>query len=131
MFWAAHVYAGAVAHLDDEYEGDTPARVRLVGAVRLSIDHSWGLLLAGVIPLLVLTLGVLGVISDRNAIWGTLWMAVAGLGSPRLGKRRVLDKADVAARPRCGEHLAARSGPCPAEGPGEVARSCQGPTADT
>lgn len=80
VFWAAHVYAGTVAHLDDEYEGDTPARVRLVRAVRLSIGHSWGLLLAGIIPLLVLTLGALGVITDRNAIWGTLWMAVAVLG---------------------------------------------------
>jgi len=80
VFWAAHVYAGTVAHLDDEYEGDTPARVRVVRAARVSIDHSWGLLLAGVIPLIVLTVGALGLVTDRNAIWGTLWLAVVVLG---------------------------------------------------
>ena len=38
------------------------------------------MLLAGVIPLVVLTLGVLGVIRDSTAIWGTLWAAVVVLG---------------------------------------------------
>ena len=80
VFWTAHVYAGTVSHLGDEYHGDTPARVRVAKATRLSIDHSWGLLMAGVIPLMVLTLGALEVITDRNAIWGTMWMAVAVLG---------------------------------------------------
>ena len=80
VFWAAHVYAGTVAHLDDEYETETHGRVRFLRAVRLSIDHSWGLLLAGVIPLLVLTLGVFGFITDRDAIWGTMWTAVGVLG---------------------------------------------------
>lgn len=80
VFWAAHVYAGAVAHLGDEYEGDTPWRTRAIRATRDALDHSWGMLLAGVIPLAVLTLGTLGLISDRNAIWGTLWVAVLILG---------------------------------------------------
>jgi hypothetical protein len=80
VFWAAHVYAGAVAHLGDEYEGDTPWRTRAVRATRDSLDHSWGMLLAGVIPLVVLTMGTLNLLSDQNAIWGTLWVAVLILG---------------------------------------------------
>jgi len=80
VFWAAHVYAGAVAHLGDEYEGDTPWRTRAVRATRDALDHSWGMLLAGVIPLVVLTLGTLNLLSDQNAIWGTLWVAVLILG---------------------------------------------------
>ena len=80
VFWAAHVYASAVAHLGDEYEGDTPWRTRAVRATRDSLDHSWGMLLAGVIPLVVLTMGTLNLLSDQNAIWGTLWVAVLILG---------------------------------------------------
>jgi hypothetical protein len=80
VFWAAHVYAGAVAHLGDEYEGDTPWRTRALRAVRDSLDHSWGMLLAGVIPVVVLTLGTLNLVSDQYAIWGTLWAAVVVLG---------------------------------------------------
>jgi len=80
VFWAAHVYASAVAHLGDEYEGDTPWRTRAVRATRDALDHSWGMLLAGVIPLVVLTLGTLNLLSDQNAIWGTLWVAVLILG---------------------------------------------------
>ena len=68
VFWAAHVYASAVAHLGDEYEGDTPWRTRAVRATRDALDHSWGMLLAGVIPLVVLTMGTFGLISDQNAI---------------------------------------------------------------
>ena len=80
VFWAAHVYAGAVAHLGDEYEGDTPWRTRALRAVRDSLDHSWGMLLAGVIPVVVLTLGTLNLVSDQYAIWGTLWATVVVLG---------------------------------------------------
>lgn len=80
VFWAVHVYASAVAHLGDEYEGDTPWRTRAVRATRDALDHSWGMLLAGVIPLVVLTLGTLNLLSDQNAIWGTLWVAVLILG---------------------------------------------------
>ena len=80
VFWAAHVYAGAVAHLGDEYEGDTPWRTRAIRATRDALDHSWGMLVAGVVPLVVLTMGTFGLISDQNAIWGTLWVAVVVLG---------------------------------------------------
>lgn len=79
VFWAVHIYASTVAHLDDEYEGDTPPRVRVARAMRYAINHSWGLLLAGSIPLFALTLGALGVVDGRDAIWGTLWLAIAVL----------------------------------------------------
>ena len=97
VFWAAHVYAGAVAHLGDEYEGETPWRTRAIKATLDALDHSWGMLVAGVIPLVVLTMGTFNLISDHNAIWGTLWVAVVVLGilgwlgvaswSPRLQAR--------------------------------------------
>jgi len=80
VFWIAHVYAGVVAHLGDHQDDPEPlpARVRL--AVTDAVDHCWGMLLAGLIPLLVLTLGVFGLISDQNAIWATLWAAAGVLG---------------------------------------------------
>lgn len=80
VFWIAHVYASVVAHLGDAYDDGTPARARLAAALHDALSHSWGMLLAGVIPLVVLTLGVTRLISDRNAIWGTLWAAVVLLG---------------------------------------------------
>src|SRR5690606_958818 len=70
VFWIAHVYAAVVAHLGDTYDDTVPGRDRLVAAIRDSLSHSWGMLLAGVIPLVVLTLGVIRLISDRQAIWG-------------------------------------------------------------
>lgn len=80
VFWLAHIYAGTVAHLGDEHEGDLPARRRLARAARYSLDHSWGMLLTALLPAGMLVLGVAGVVSDETAIWGTLWVAVAVLG---------------------------------------------------
>lgn len=80
VFWFAHVYAGVVAHLGDVLDDSTPTWARLGAAIHDGLVHSWGMLLAGVIPLVVLTLGVLGVIRDSTAIWGTLWAAVVVLG---------------------------------------------------
>lgn len=77
VFWAAHVYAGAVSHLGDHPDAGDPARKRLSGALRHSVDHSWGLLVATVVPALILTLGALGVLGSRVAIWLTLWTDVA------------------------------------------------------
>ena len=80
VFWAAHVYAGAVAHLG---EGDDPGlsvRTRLRKALAHSLDHSWGMLGAALIPVLVLLLGVLNVLSHQQAVWGTLWVSVLLLG---------------------------------------------------
>lgn len=76
VFWATHVYAGVVAHLGDDHADDVSGRTRLALAARDSLNHSWGMLMAGVIPLVVLALGVFKLIRDQYAIWGTLWMAV-------------------------------------------------------
>lgn len=81
VFWLAHVYAGVVAHLGDSRDGDLPTTARIVAAVREAFLHSRGMLLAGVIPVVVLALGVVRLLSDPQAIWGTLWTAVAVLGA--------------------------------------------------
>lgn len=79
VFWVAHVYAFVVSHLGDAYD-DASAGSRLGGAFRHALAHSWGMLLAGLLPLVVLTLGALELVSDQYAIWGTLWAAVLLLG---------------------------------------------------
>lgn len=80
VFWAAHIYAGAVAHLGDELELDVPAGQRLAHAARHTVEHSWGMLVSALLPVTVLLLGVANVVSDQAAIWGTLWLAVVVLG---------------------------------------------------
>ncbi|QDO89804.1 hypothetical protein FNH13_16895 [Ornithinimicrobium ciconiae] len=80
VFWLAHVYAGVVAHLGDRQDHGVPVRTRLAASVRHAVAHSWGMLLAGLVPTLLLVMGVLGLVSDRTAIWGTLWAAVGVLG---------------------------------------------------
>lgn len=80
MFWLAHVYSGAVAHLGDAVEADDPFRTRLGRALHVSLRHSWGMLGAALVPVLLLSLGALGAISHEQAIWGTLWADVVILG---------------------------------------------------
>ncbi len=81
VFWAAHIYAGTVAHLSDHHESDLPASRRLALAARHSLDHSWGMLLAALLPVTVLLLGVANLVPDQVAIWGTLCLAVVVLGA--------------------------------------------------
>src|SRR5690606_4748216 len=57
VFWFAHVYAGVIAHLGDRVDHGVPVRTRLGGSVRHAVVHSWGMLLAGLVPTLVLMLG--------------------------------------------------------------------------
>ena len=80
VFWMAHVYAGAVAHLGDHVEQGDRARDRLGRAVRDSLHHSWGMLIAAFVPLVILGSGALGIIGHTEAIWTTLWVDVAILG---------------------------------------------------
>ncbi len=80
VFWAAHLYAGVVAHLGDDHGRDTPVRARLAHAVQHTFEHSWGMLVAALIPASVLLLGVSNAVDDQVAIWGTLWTSVAVLG---------------------------------------------------
>ena len=79
VFWLAHVYSGAVAHLGDHHEEDHPSQVRLARAVVYSLNHSWGMLSAAIVPIVILGFGVIGVLSYEQAIWGTLWVDVATL----------------------------------------------------
>lgn len=77
VLWLAHVYSGAVAHLAGHADEDIPARTRIASALRHSLNHCWGMLVAALIPGLILGLGALGVIKPGYAIWGTLWVNVA------------------------------------------------------
>ncbi len=79
VFWIAHIYASVVSHLGDRVPEDVGPVERIEGAVRLAFAHSWGMMLAAVIPVTVLFLGVLGVLNYQQAIWGTLWMSVGVL----------------------------------------------------
>lgn len=81
VFWAAHIYAGTVAHLSDHPERNLAVARRLRHAARHALDHSWGMLVAALLPVTVLLLGVANLVADQVAIWGTLWLAVAVLGA--------------------------------------------------
>ena len=76
VFWAAHVYAGTVAHHGFE-DG------RIVGireSLRLALRRSWGLLISALIPSSILLLGVTHAVPDDSAaIWIALWTCVAVL----------------------------------------------------
>lgn len=80
VFWLAHVYAGTVAHLGDAHDFEQLSRDRFLRALGKSLAHSWGMLLVALVPAIMLTLGVLGLLSHEAAIWATLWLDVALLG---------------------------------------------------
>jgi hypothetical protein len=89
VFWAAHVFAIAVAN-----HGKRNGRIiGIRKAFRDAMHHSVGLLYAAVIPLLFLILGSIGVLDEDTAylvalvvgmiLLGVLgWMAFADRGSP-------------------------------------------------
>lgn len=75
VFWAAHVYAGTVAH-----HGVAGGRVvGLRESFRGAVHRSWGLLVSALIPALILLLGTTEAVSDPAAIWASLWVCVAVL----------------------------------------------------
>lgn len=80
VFWMAHVYSGAVAHLGDHVEEGDRVRDQIGRALGGSLRHSWGMLAAAAIPLVLLGLGSVGAIGHEQAIWSTLWVDVAILG---------------------------------------------------
>jgi hypothetical protein len=71
VFWAAHVYAGAVS----AHGPDTGVR----RSVATAAHRSRGLLIAPVLPAIPLLLGAVGVIGDRLAGWASMWVIVATL----------------------------------------------------
>lgn len=75
VFFAAHVYAVAVAWLGAEGKNQGVWQ-----AVRHGVRHSVGLLLVGVIPIAVLALGVFGLIGAVDAVWLALGVDILLLG---------------------------------------------------
>lgn len=72
VFWAAHVYAGTVAH-----HGVEDGRVVGLGeSFRRALRRSRGLLVASLIPAGILLLGATNVVNDDAAIWLALWTGV-------------------------------------------------------
>lgn len=72
VFWAAHLYAGTVAHHGLE-------RDRVTGlheAFQMALTRSMGLLASALIPSVILLLGATKVIDDQSANWLALWMCV-------------------------------------------------------
>jgi hypothetical protein len=75
VFWAAHLYAGTVAHHGLDHE-------RVVGlreAFRGSFRRSLGLLASALIPSSILLLGATKAVPDSLALWTALWSGVAVL----------------------------------------------------
>lgn len=70
VFWAAHVYAGAVARMGDD---TAPEQAGVRSAIRHSLRHSFGMLTSAAIPALILLLGTTHVIPDDAANDVALW----------------------------------------------------------
>jgi hypothetical protein len=77
VFWAAHVYAGALV----EYGVNEAEDATMASAVRRSLRHSLGFLTSAVPPSIVLLLGALQVVPDNAAVWTALWLGVFILGA--------------------------------------------------
>ncbi|WEO78790.1 hypothetical protein BJQ94_07105 [Cryobacterium sp. SO2] len=77
VFWAAHVYAGALV----EYGVKKAEDPSMGTALRLSLRHSLGFLTSAVPPSIVLLLGALRVVPDDVAVWTALWLGVLILGA--------------------------------------------------
>lgn len=77
VFWAAHVYAGALV----EYGVNKAEDPSLGTAVRISLRHSLGFLTSAVPPSIVLLLGALRAVPDDVAVWTALWLGVLILGT--------------------------------------------------
>ncbi|MDQ0893160.1 hypothetical protein [Agromyces ramosus] len=72
VFWAAHLYAGTVAHHGLDHD-------RIVGlrdAFRSALRRSLGLLASALIPAFILLLGATRAIPDPLALWAALWSGV-------------------------------------------------------
>lgn len=66
VFFIAHVYAATVARLAKAENGG------LGESLRHGIRESLGLLVLGAVPVFVLSLGVVGLLRQTDAVWGAL-----------------------------------------------------------
>lgn len=76
VFWAAHVYAGAVARLGDENSEQIGVRA----AIGRSVRHSLGMLTSAGAPALILLAGTTRLIPDDAANEVALWSGTVILG---------------------------------------------------
>lgn len=76
VFWVAHVFATAVSHLGVVADRTAPFRE----SFRYAIGHSMGMLVAAVVPLGIVSIGVLNLIRDDVVLWTALWVDVLLLG---------------------------------------------------
>lgn len=75
VFWAAHVYAGTVAH----HRNVGGRMISLTESFVAALRPSWGLLISALIPAAILLLGVTKAIPDDAAQWAALWVCVGVL----------------------------------------------------
>jgi hypothetical protein len=75
VFWAAHIYAGTLAHLSVGRHHS----VVLSGAFRAAVRRSSGLLIGAAVPAAILLLGATRAIDDGSALWVALWAEVGAL----------------------------------------------------
>lgn len=76
VFWVAHLFAVAVAHMNQESQN----KITFRSEITYAIGHSVGLLMAATVPLLILLLGVANILDDGTALWAALWVDVLLLG---------------------------------------------------
>jgi len=77
VFYFAHVYAGMIPHLG----GRDGAPRELRTAFIESVKESSGMLFAGLAPIVLLVLGVIGVLGDDHAVWAALLVDLVLLGA--------------------------------------------------
>jgi len=79
VFWAAHVYAGAVAE-HSSIDGASSGGRSLRTSIRHAMRRSRGLLTATIPPAIPLVLSACGLLEIRFADWLALWVVVGVLG---------------------------------------------------
>lgn len=75
VFWAAHIYAWAVAY-SHTTDGEPH---HIATALAHAVSRAWGLLLSALVPASLLLLGATEIVPDSVAIWLALWVGVVVL----------------------------------------------------
>lgn len=75
VLFIAHAFAATIAHLSDDGTGHTVRQ-----AIGRGARESAGMLVVGIVPIVVLALGVLGLLRPTDAVWLALFVDVLLLG---------------------------------------------------
>jgi len=75
VFWLTHVYARAAVARHEDVEAEHPISVR--AALAEAVKHSYGMLVAMLLPAIFLLLAALGVLDEYVAYYIALWIGVA------------------------------------------------------